>query len=227
MDIETIKRKYRRNAVFYNLVDRPLRRVRERAVARLDLRPGNSVLDFGCGTGLSFGLLERAVGRDGRIIGVDASPEMLAHARRLVTHHGWTNVRLVEANADAVSLDPESVDAVLCFYTHDIMQSDAALETAAAALRRGGRFVAAGAKRTSGLRALLLNPVTVTYSRTAIANLDAFDRPWVRLERLLGRTDVEERSWGSAYIARATKLEVTSSVSPPVLEGNGEGWGSH
>ena len=205
MDIDAIKRKYRRNAVFYNLVDRPLRRVRERAVARLDLRPGSSVLDFGCGTGLSFGMLERAVGRDGRMIGVDASPDMLAQARRLVAHHGWTNVRLLEANAEGVALDLESVDAVLCFYTHDIMQSDAAIETAAAALRLGGRFVAAGAKRTSGLRARLLNPVTVTYSRTAIANLDGFDRPWAHLERRLGSIEVEERLWGTAYIARAIK----------------------
>lgn len=205
MDIDAIKRKYKRNAVYYNMVDRPLRRVRERAVAKLDLRPGSSVLDFGCGTGLSFGMLQRALGREGRIIGVDASPDMLAHAQRLVAHHGWTNVRLVEANAEGVALDPESVDAVLCFYTHDIMQSDAALETAAAALRQGGRFVAAGAKRTSELRALLLNPVTVTYSRTAIAHLDGFDRPWARLERRLGSLEVEERLWGTAYIARGIK----------------------
>jgi ubiquinone/menaquinone biosynthesis C-methylase UbiE len=205
MDIEVIKRKYRRNAIFYNLVDRPLRRVRERAVSRLDLRPGSSVLDFGCGTGLSFGMLQRAVGLDGRVIGVDASPDMLARARRLVAHHGWTNVRLVEANADAVSLDPESVDAVLCFYTHDIMQSDAAIETAAAALRPGGRIVAAGAKRTTGLRGQVLNLVTVSYSRTAISNLDGFDRPWAHLKRRFGPLEVDERLWGTAYIARGIK----------------------
>ena len=205
MDIEVIKRKYRRNAIFYNLVDRPLRRVRERAVARLDLRPGDSVLDFGCGTGLSFGMLQRAVGPTGRVVGVDASPDMLLRARRLVAHHGWTNVRLVEASADAVPLDPESVDGVLCFYTHDIMQSDAALETATAALRQGGRIVAAGAKRTTGLRGLVLNPVTVSYSRTAISNLDGFDRPWAHLESGLGHLEVEARLWGTAYIARGVR----------------------
>jgi demethylmenaquinone methyltransferase/2-methoxy-6-polyprenyl-1,4-benzoquinol methylase len=150
-------------------------------------------------------MLQSAVGRDGRVIGVDAGPDMLARARRLVAHHGWTNVRLVEANADAVSLDPESVDAVLCFYTHDIMQSDAAIETAAVALRHGGRIVAAGAKRTTGLRGLALNPVTETYSRTAISNLDGFDRPWARLEHRLGPVEVEERLWGTAYIARGVR----------------------
>jgi hypothetical protein len=85
------------------------------------------------------------------------------------------------------------------------MQSDAALETAAAALRPGGRIVAAGAKRTSGMRALLLNPVTVNYSRTAITNLDGFDRPWMHLERRLGSLEIEERLWGTAYLARGIR----------------------
>ena len=104
-----------------------------------------------------------------------------------------------------MALDAESVDAVLCFCTHDIMQSDAAIETAAAALRQGGRIVAAGAKRTTGLRGLVLNPVTVTCSRTALSNLDGFDRPWAHLERRLGPLEVEERLWGTACIARGIK----------------------
>ncbi|MBI5287588.1 MAG: class I SAM-dependent methyltransferase [Chloroflexi bacterium] len=205
LDIEAIKRKYRRNAVFYNIVDRPLRSVRERAVAKLELRPGDSVLDFGCGTGLSLVLLQRAVGQQGRVLGVDASPDMLARARRLVAQHGWTTVRLVEANAEDDSLETDSVDAVLCFYTHDILQSDAAIERALAALRPGGRIVAAGARRTTGVRGLMLNPVTMSYSRTAITNLDGFDRPWARLERRVGPFEVEERLLGTAYIARGIK----------------------
>jgi hypothetical protein len=71
--------------------------------------------------------------------------------------------------------------------------------------RQGGRIVAAGAKRTTGLRGLVLNPVTVTCSRTAISNLDGFDRPWAHLERRLGPLQVEERLWGTACIARGIK----------------------
>lgn len=40
---------------------------------------------------------------------------MLAKARENVTAHGWTNVTLVEANVEEAELQPESVDAVLCF----------------------------------------------------------------------------------------------------------------
>ena len=220
MDVEDIKRKYRRNAIFYNLVDRPTRRVRERAISALNLRPGDSVLDFGCGTGLSFEFLERAVGPGGRIIGVDVSPDMLAHARRRIAEQGWTNVTLIEASVDDVELAPESADAVLCFYAHDIMNSPLAIEKAVIALRLGGRFVAAGVKRATGARGLLLNPVTIAYSRPAVTNLANLDRPWIHLERLLGHLDVEERLWGSAYIARGTRSEA-SSRARAIVDGSG------
>jgi hypothetical protein len=55
------------------------------------------------------------------------------------------------------------------------------------------------------LRGLVLNPVTVSYSRTAITNLAGFDRPWAHLERRLGTIEVEERLLGTAYIARGIK----------------------
>jgi len=210
MDTDEIKRKYRRNAVFYNIVDRPLRRIRRRAIAALNLRPGDSVLDFGCGTGLSFEELERAVGLDGRLIGVDVSPDMLRRARRNIAEHGWANVTLIESNVETVALEPESVDGVLCFYTHDIMNSAAALGHAVTALRPGGRFVAAGGKRATGPRGLLLNPVTVAYARSAVTSLRNFDRPWLHLEQMLGRLELEEQLWGTAYIARGTKRPATS-----------------
>jgi demethylmenaquinone methyltransferase/2-methoxy-6-polyprenyl-1,4-benzoquinol methylase len=213
MDIEAVRRKYRRNAVFYNLVDRPLRRVRERAIAALKLLPDDRVLDFGCGTGLSFDLLERDVGAGGRVVGVDISPDMLRHARQRIADRGWTNVTLIEASVEAVELEPESVDAVLCFYTHDIMNSPIAPKKALAALRPGGRFVAAGVKRATGARGLLLNPVTVAYSRSAVTNLANFDRPWTHLESLLGHVEIEDRLWGTAYIARGTKGEATSPAA--------------
>lgn len=210
MDVAATHRQYRRNAVFYNLVDRPLRRIRHRAIAALQLRAGDTALDFGCGTGLSFDELERAVGPGGHIIGVDVSPDMLRRARARVADHGWTNVTLIESSADAVELEPESLDGVVCFYTHDIMNSRAALERALAALRPGGLIVTAGVKRASGARGLILNPVTKAYSSSAVTSLANFDRPWVHLERLLGRLELEDQLWGTAYIARGTKGEASA-----------------
>ena len=213
MDVDNIRRKYRRNAIFYNVVDRPLRRVRRHAVDALQLRPGEVALDFGCGTGLSFDLLESAVGSGGRLIGVDVSPDMLSRARQRIAGRGWTNATLIEASVDAVELEPESVNGVLCFYTHDIMNSPVAVEKALAALRIGGHFVAAGVKRATGARGLVLNPLTRAYSSTAVTSLANFDRPWVHLEQLLGPLVIEDQLWGTAYIARGTKRDATPPVA--------------
>src|SRR3972149_4405744 len=109
MDIERIKTKYRRNARFYDVLVRPLplfERLREKAVARLGPRPGETVVDLGCGTGLSFELLERGVGPQGRIIGVEITPEMLARAREKVARHGWADVPLIEERAREDDPDP-------------------------------------------------------------------------------------------------------------------------
>ncbi|MER6254579.1 methyltransferase domain-containing protein [Streptomyces sp. NPDC001584] len=52
------------------------------AVAEFGLRPGNRVLDAGCGTGRAMTALRAAVGPAGTVLGVDLTPQMLAAARR-------------------------------------------------------------------------------------------------------------------------------------------------
>ncbi|MFD7229403.1 class I SAM-dependent methyltransferase [Streptomyces sp. NPDC059881] len=51
-------------------------------VAALALRPGDAVLDAGCGTGRALPALRQAVGREGTVIGADLTPAMLEAAVR-------------------------------------------------------------------------------------------------------------------------------------------------
>ncbi|AWZ07687.1 MULTISPECIES: methyltransferase domain-containing protein [unclassified Streptomyces] len=53
----------------------------ETAVAEFGLRPGNRVLDAGCGTGRAMTALRAAVGPSGTVLGADLTPQMLAAAR--------------------------------------------------------------------------------------------------------------------------------------------------
>lgn len=53
-----------------------------RAVLELAPPPGGTALDAGCGTGRALVWLREAVGPAGRVVGLDATPEMLAEARR-------------------------------------------------------------------------------------------------------------------------------------------------
>src|SRR5262249_30987548 len=61
---------------------------RDRLAALVDLAPGESVLDVGCGTGSLVLAAKRRVGRTGMATGIDASPEMIERARRKATNKG-------------------------------------------------------------------------------------------------------------------------------------------
>lgn len=74
------------------------RRPRRRMLSLLDLPPGATVLDLGCGTGLNFAAIHAAIGPRGRLLGVDSSASMLGAARRRVERAGWENVDLLEAD---------------------------------------------------------------------------------------------------------------------------------
>jgi SAM-dependent methyltransferase len=54
----------------------------EAAIAALTPRVGGTALDLGCGTGRALPILRAAIGPDGHVIGIDATPEMLAEVVR-------------------------------------------------------------------------------------------------------------------------------------------------
>ena len=139
---------YRKKAKHYDVTSRlypapgyPQRGQRRRAVEALDLRPGDTVVDMACGTGLNFQLLEQAIGADGRIVGVDLTDAMLAQARQRIEGNGWSNVTLVQA--DAVEFEfPAEVDAIVSTYAlSQVPKCGEVIAHGAAALSPGGRWV--------------------------------------------------------------------------------------
>lgn len=71
-------------------------------------------------------LLTERIGPTGAVVGVDQSPDMLAVARHRIGAHGWTNVTLIESAVEEVEL-PMKADAALFCATHDVLQSEEAL----------------------------------------------------------------------------------------------------
>ena len=110
-------------------------------VATLQLEPGDTVLDVGCGTGNGFTTLREAVGPTGRVVGIDNSPRMLARARAVVAEHGWDNVEVRHADASTVELAAEGYDAAVAATSLSTLPDlDAALERIVRALRPGARL---------------------------------------------------------------------------------------
>jgi demethylmenaquinone methyltransferase/2-methoxy-6-polyprenyl-1,4-benzoquinol methylase len=64
---------------------------RKIGVKALNLKKGDTVVEIGCGTGLNFGLLRNEVGPNGKIIGVDMTPEMLQEAEKRIKRNSWQN----------------------------------------------------------------------------------------------------------------------------------------
>ena len=77
------------------------------------LRPGETVVDLGCGGGLDVFLAAKKVGPNGRAIGIDMTPEMLELARRNAEQAGTTNVEFHQATIDRLPLADQSVDCVI------------------------------------------------------------------------------------------------------------------
>lgn len=115
-------------------------RDRRMAVDFLQLRPGDTIVDAGCGTGLNFPLIQEKIGPTGKIIGIDMSPEMLEQARQRVDREGWTNVTLVEG--DLETFEFPACDGIIAFLSITLLpEYDKTIARGYAALRPGRRWV--------------------------------------------------------------------------------------
>src|SRR2546426_8633005 len=72
--------------------------------ASAHLRPGEVLVDLGCGGGLDVFLAAQKVGPEGRAIGIDMTPEMIERARRNAEQGGYTNVEFHLAKIDKLPL---------------------------------------------------------------------------------------------------------------------------
>lgn len=86
----------------------PGREYKQRLLAQLALRPGQAVLDVGCGPGTDLPGLAEAVTTTGSVIGVDHDPAMVAEARRRLGSYDQVEVR--EGDAHALPVADATVD---------------------------------------------------------------------------------------------------------------------
>jgi demethylmenaquinone methyltransferase/2-methoxy-6-polyprenyl-1,4-benzoquinol methylase len=171
--------------------------------------PGNSVVDVACGTGLNFPLIEKLIGPDGRIVGVDLTDAMLARAQDRIATNGWSNVSLVQA--DAADFDfPTEVDAILSTYalTH-VPECAEVIAHGAEALAEGRRWVVLDLKIPANVPRWLARLGTATVRPFASIDQWIMRRPWEAIRAAM-REELVDLSWvelffGTAFLAAGSR----------------------
>jgi ubiquinone/menaquinone biosynthesis C-methylase UbiE len=207
---------YRKKAKHYDITSRlypvpgyPERAQRRRAVQALGLRPGVTVVDIACGTGLNFPLIEKAIGPNGRLVGVDMTDAMLARAQDRIAANGWRNISLVQA--DAAEFDfPARVDAILSTYALTQVPGCAeVIAHGAAALSRGGRCVVLDLKVPGNTPEWLKQLGTATVRPFAAIDEWITRRPWDAIRAAM-QDELADFSWtelffGTAFLAAGSR----------------------
>ena len=216
---------YRKKAKHYDSTSRlypapgyPQRAQRRRAVQALGLRPGASVIDIACGTGLNFPLIEEAIGPDGRIVGVDLTDAMLAHAQSRIETNGWSNVSLVQADAAEFGF-PSGVDAILSTYAlTQVPECAEVIAHGTAALSAGGRWAVLDLKVPGSTPEWLAQLGTATVRPFASIDEWIMRRPW-EVIRAAMQEELAEVSWaelffGTAFLAAGSRGPGTLGARP-------------
>lgn len=81
--------------------------------ALANIKKGEVVLDLGSGAGFDCFLASASVGQDGKVIGVDMTPEMVEKARNTARKNGFENVEFRLGEIENLPVADESIDAVI------------------------------------------------------------------------------------------------------------------
>jgi len=192
---------YGRWASLYDRVARLpfLRSWRESAADALALSAGDTVVEMGCGTGANVPELRDRVGPDGRVVGLDLSPGMLARARRHTDRRG---PEVDYMRGDASRPPVRGVDAVLATFVAGIFADPAgAVDAWCDCVVPGGRVALLNFQRPGGPLAGPLGPLFEGFVRlsapgsrlAAGSHADAFERRVAAARERLSRRTVDRR----------------------------------
>jgi ubiquinone/menaquinone biosynthesis C-methylase UbiE/ketosteroid isomerase-like protein len=173
---------------------------RRKVIEALALRPGDTVVEIGCGTGLNFALLQEAVGSSGRIIGVDISEAMLERAEARVRDAGWNNVELFCCSAVDYQF-PRGVGGIFATGVLNYEPAyDQVIARGAQALAPSRRWVVLDYKMPKNWLRYLAPAFIFLGSAFGVSRNLMESHPWESVQRHLRNTQMQELYGGFVYI---------------------------
>ena len=180
-------------------------RMRDEAVQRLDLHPGASILEVGCGTGANLGRLVSGVGPSGAVTGIDLSSGMLERAGSLRRESGWENVTLFEQDAPSFDGAAGRFDAILFSLSYSALpEPRRTLGLVWELLAPGGCVVVMDSGLPEGPLGRVLRPFATAMSQATVLG-DPDSRPWDELARLGAAVATVRFQAGTYFVCRGRK----------------------
>ncbi len=146
-----------------------------------ELKPGEVVLDLGSGAGFDCFLAARKVGENGRVIGVDMTPEMLAKARENAVKMGAKNVEFRLGEIEHLPTADDSVDVIISNCVINLSpEKKQVFREAYRVLKPGGRMYVSDVVATAKMPAPMREQAALITG--CIAGAEHIDRVQILLE---------------------------------------------
>ena len=215
LDKQETKNLYRKRAKnydsamwLYRLSGFRINHYRQDAVEALRLERGDTVVELGCGTGLNFPYLHKAVGENGQIVGVDLTDAMLEQARQRVMASRWRNVELIQADLLKYAI-PKNVDGLLSSLAITLIpEYDEIIKRAAKALKPGGRLAILDFKEPENWPVWVIR-FAAWLNKPYGVSLELADRkPMESVRRYLKEVTYREYYHGVLYLSAGESVDV-------------------
>lgn len=130
-------------------------------IALASIKEGETVLDLGSGTGFDCFLAARKVGKTGKVIGVDMTPEMVGKAKENARKGNYRNVEFKLGEIENLPVEDSSVDAIISNCVINLSpDKKKVFEEAFRVLRPGGRIMVSDIVLTKELPSEVKNSIT-------------------------------------------------------------------
>jgi SAM-dependent methyltransferase len=171
------------------------------------LAAGQTVVDLGSGAGLDAFVARRVVGEDGRVIGVDFTPEMVRKARANADNLGFSNVTFVEGEIEDLPLYESTADVILSNCVLNLVpDKEQAFREIYRTLRPGGHFCISDIVSGTSLAHDIRRSAEL-YAGCVAGALE--EQAYIELIRAAGFQEVE--------IPRRRRIEVPDEALPDTL----------